>query len=43
MERVDIERHARRHLLTPEELKRIRIDLGLTQSKMSELLGISSS
>ena len=40
LERVYNERHSRRHLLTTDELKKVRRDLGLTQSRMSELLGI---
>ena len=40
LDKVYNERHSRRHLLTTDELKKIRHDLGLTQSKMSELLGV---
>ena len=40
MDRVDNERHSRRHLLSPDELKKFRHGLGLTQSEIAGLLGI---
>ena len=40
LEKVHSERHQVRGLLSPAELKRLRQDLGLTQTNMSSLLGI---
>ncbi|MFH1189060.1 MAG: type II TA system antitoxin MqsA family protein [Candidatus Omnitrophota bacterium] len=40
LEKVYSEKHKMRGILLPEELRRIRQDLGLTQSQMSGLLGI---
>ncbi len=40
LEIVNSERHKLRGLLSPAQLKKLRQDLGLTQTKISELLGI---
>lgn len=40
LERVESEKHEIRGILTPEELKKLRKKLGLSQTKMSELLGV---
>ena len=40
LEKVRSERHTVRELLTPDELKNLRKSLNLTQTGMSELLGV---
>ena len=40
LERVQVEKHNRRGLLTMEQLKEIRKKLGYTQVEMAELLGV---
>ena len=40
MEKVHSDRHEVQGLLSPAQIKKLRQDLGLTQTKVSELLGI---